>query len=216
MVSEMFRRFLIFLTLLAMALVVVPTGAAAGAPPSGGSVQLSPLVVLHGDTEFDDQERRIIEAAADVWRLQTGGAARVSIVWDLDFTSVADIKAHVEAGHNALIRTMSWAPDVWTLDEPNAIVLAFVYPHGGIHNKEHAPVVMKLVMDRLDKSPERMIRVVTHELGHVFGVAHLGEPGDVMFPTHTDGKPMCLSRNDLEAFCKLNKCNKKALRTCGR
>lgn len=172
-----------------------------------------PVVELHGDTTFDADERKTVELAAKLWRLQTSNVAVITLVWDVDFASVSNLQEHVNKHHHTLLKTVSWAEDVREQDRPNSFVLAFVYPRGGIHNPWGDAVTMKLVMDRLDDTT-RMFQVTVHEFGHVFGVPHLESVQSVMFPAYFPGKTSCLKRHDLVAFCNVNECGSAQMFPC--
>ena len=216
----MARLFLIFLVVLCS----VATGCAKPMTFSARMAELSglvpdpkptakPVVELHGDTDFGQRERELIELAMKEWRLQTGNLAVASVVWDLDFQSAAGLQEHVDRQHHLLFRSMSWMKDVQEQDGPRAMVLAFVYPSGGIHNPWGDPVRMKLVADRLDDE-SRFFQVTVHELGHVFGVPHVNSVQSVMYPSYFVGKTSCLKRGDLAAFCDVNDCGSVTMYPC--
>lgn len=142
------------------------------------------------------------------WRTATDGAACLSVVWDLDFESVASIQAH--ENDNVILRIASEVSIVQALDEQaDGSVLGFVFPPGGI--KTHKPVRLFLVHDRL---LGRMGEVSMHELGHTMGMQHTRDPWSVMFFASTPDSPKCLTRPDMAEFCRVNDCTGHSVKVC--
>lgn len=201
-----------------LAVVSVALGCSAGpayVPPSSPT---APVVTLHADIDFTAPERDTLNAAAKLWSDQTSGQAQITIVYDLDFASVASLQAALE--QDTIIRTTSETDAIKAHDCESAIelgyscsdpggpkVLAFVNPSGGIHNPFGAHVRMVVVADRVE-GPDERLQVELHEFGHVLGVPHIAEVSGIMYPSHIQHKNVCLTPPDLAEFCKANVCTK--------
>lgn len=179
-------------------------------------------VVLHADVEFTKEERAALERAAATWRQQTGGLADIQLVYDLDFANMASLRANVD--HHVVIRFDSEASVIQKMDCQHAgfvglpcglstgpKVLGFVSPAGGIN--ADSPMRIGFVHDRV-VGDGRLEGVALHELGHVFGIAHLQDNVEsVMYPAYRNDK-RCLRKADLEAFCEAQTCGNVDLSPC--
>lgn len=143
----------------ALALALGALGCAS-VPPA--SVRREVALTLHGDTRFSQEERWIVEAAADAWARFTAGRVRVAIAWDLDEAAAAGGRAR---GWARLVRDDGRGR--------GARLMAQARTGGGdpvVGWVDHGPpVVVHVVADRV---PE-LYPVVLHELGHVAGLPDL-------------------------------------------
>ncbi len=133
-------------------------------------------ITLHADKDFNAFARERIDRAARDWRDVTRGRARIDVLFDVDFDSVANLETHRELGHAWLIGTMSdWPMGMWIdrrLGGPGATPLAAtIEPVNG-------PVSVFLIVDRI--AVEDFFSVVLHELGHVMGLPDLETFNSVM------------------------------------
>lgn len=168
-------------------------------------------VEMHGDVSFTPQERKDIEEAAFQWSLQTGGLVHIRIIWDLDFDSIEILKRHLP--DHKIVKVPSDADSVSSIDCEASVqaglpcdgtprVLAWVWPSGGVHAKGSPPVRMTLIGDRLKSSSFRK-GVALHEFGHVLGLQHVGDKRGIMYPSYSP-KPFCLTKADMDEFCRVN------------
>lgn len=197
------------------------------------------LVQMHGDTEFTSLERMAIDNSIVVWKAQTGGLANISVTYDLDFNSNISLEQHKDDAN--IVRATSDLDAVKTADCEAAtgmglpcnvpgftqgLVLAWVQPGGGIHNGLGINPSMIVVVDRLvtqdnDGKPTKMFdikyatQIITHEMGHIFGVPHIDDPKAVMYPTaHHKTGSVCLTEKDLHGYCMANGCGNTELSPC--
>lgn len=202
----MFRFFYTFCSLVLMTLSCAPVQTSF--PEAASVVSVS----LHGDTDFSEEERSMIEAQATKWKVQTGGQAEIRIVWDLDFSDREVLEELKDK--NIMVRVESDNPMV--IDEECSLnkraglpcdypggpkLLGSVAPTGGIHNVWRDSVRVVFVADRFNG------QVVLHEFGHVFGIPHQPETYAVMYPSFIRHERVCLKQADLSAFCTVNSCN---------
>lgn len=198
---------------------------APSAPPQTPTKTVIPTeVTFHGDVDFTEAERKDILAAASAWQWQTGGAASVTVVFDLDFTSALRLK---ELKDDNLLGRFESTMDAIVQEDCNGAVamglpcggpqaprtLGFVSPPGGIHNPWQKPLRMALVVDRLGE-PGALLQVTMHEFGHALGVPHGNTVGGVMYPAYIPFRKVCLKRSDVNAFCLVNDCDAGRLVPC--
>lgn len=141
-------------------------------------------VTLHVDKDFSDQGRTLIRAAADNVRRLTHDRARLSVVFDLDFESLTNLKEHQDAGHSLVIGVLSNFDVVATIDaslkSPGSVLAATVQ----LSNDSQ---VVFLILDRIPA--EKFESVTTHEFGHVIGFPDLDALGARMSGRSVRGVP---------------------------
>lgn len=140
-------------------------------------------LVLHVDTDLAPIQPMLERAAASVRRL-THDRARLTLVFDIDFNSIENLKAHRAARHSQLIGVLSTFDIVATLDASTRgggqLMAATVTLNDGTF-------VVFLILDRIND--ERLENTVTHELGHVIGFPDLAERGAIMSGASISGSP---------------------------
>lgn len=154
-------------------------------------------LVLHADTDFPATERTMIEAAAGNIRRLTHDRARPSVAFDLDFTSVLNLRSHADASDWLMIRVSSDFDIVEALERdahvrpPSQLVAA----------TQMGTRTVYVVIDRV--RPGFFEEVVTHELGHVIGFPDLDAYGSVMSGTSRIGSEPLGDWTDADvALCK--------------
>lgn len=182
-------------------------------------------VEFHADTAFSRDERLQIEAAAALWKVQTGGLANISVTYDLDFGSTASVVSHYTSGHDILKRMESWMPEITAKDRelfsgrfPSPVTLGEIVPSAdmgmGIHHSPRVPITMILVSDRLHLH-KAWLQVCAHEFGHVLGIYHDADnQSAVMWHASIPMNPVCLKRSDVLAFCSANECGTVPMYYC--
>lgn len=182
---------------------------------------LVPMFTMHGDTSFNKEERGWIEEAAGIWSKQTDGLANIKFVWDYVPGESEDDERKDDY---TVVKHTSYEPAIVATDcdiseeaglPPGVCVpmlMAWVWPSGGIHNTAGAAVSLNFIPDRYD-GKDRWISVAIHEMGHVFGLPHSSFKQAVMWPSNDPAKT-CLKQPDLQAFCQANVCEGHVMHPC--
>jgi hypothetical protein len=154
----------------------------------------SPIYV---DARFTAEEEQTIQAAADVWSAATDGKAAVDFI----FGQRVDLR---DTGRRVMVRAGGRAAE-------NAYELFREGDPGGRHESWDSEVIV-IVPERMDGID--MKYVVTHELGHHFGVHHVADDTAIMYFQPNPRSAHCLTREDLAAFCAANTCNAASMHAC--
>lgn len=169
-----------------------------------------PVTTMHADTQFSPDERAAIDLAAWKWALQTNGMAQITIVYDLDKTSIISLMENDE--NNVIIRADSSMELVQAVPEG---VLAWVTSQcgGGIQDPCGAPVMMVVVSDRM---PESLEQIAMHEFGHVLSMQHVRDANSIMRPAvHVFPEAgVCLKQADISEFCRVWDCGHTQMFPC--
>lgn len=178
--------------------------------PKAASGKRHPVVTMHGDVQFTLEEREAISMAAWKWSLQTNGLASITVLYDLDFSSEANLDSH-DRDH-VIIRATS---DMQVVQEVSDGVLAWVVSRcgGGIKDPCGAPVRMVVVSDRM---PESLEQIVIHEFGHVLSMQHVPDSNSIMRPAvHVfEEERVCLKQPDISEFCRVWDCGLTQMFPC--
>lgn len=202
------------------------TGAATVKPPTVSAMVpdaeevRSPEVTLHMDTDFTAEERADALQAAEIWRKQTNGLARINLVYDLDFSDLIGMNELFTHGASLVVRRDSEDSLVQGADEESdcdSCVLGWMNS-GGLHAIGHPPVHGAFVVDRLEEYnqviPTFRLQVMLHEFGHVLGLPHVPATQAIMYPAVIPGRTACLKQSDLTAFCSVNVCGATRMYPC--
>jgi Matrixin len=152
---------------------------------------------IYVDERFTEEEEQTIQAAADVWTAATNGKAKVDFI----FGQRVDLR---DTGRRVMVRAGGRAAE-------NAFELFREGDPGGRHESWDSEVIV-IVPERMDGID--MKYVVTHELGHHFGVHHVADDTAIMYFQPNPRSAHCLTREDLTAFCAANTCNPEAMHAC--
>lgn len=143
-------------------------------------------LVMHADDAFPEDVRAQLDSAAAAWVDLTEGNVRIKLVYDLDFSSVENLKSHKVGTHALVIGLLSDMKLAQELDKhfasPGVEPLAATVTPAG------EPSLVFLIVDRIPRAQFR--EVMTHELGHVIGLPDLPTFGDVMSGREVKGFPV--------------------------
>jgi hypothetical protein len=152
---------------------------------------------IYVDERFTPAEEQSIQEAASVWNVATNGKATV----DLVFGQHVDLH---DTGRRVMVRAGGRAAE-------NAFELFREGDPGGRHESWDSEVIV-IVPERMDGIDLKY--VVTHELGHHFGVHHVSDETAIMYFQPNPKSVHCLTRVDLSAFCGANACNPESMQGC--
>jgi hypothetical protein len=152
---------------------------------------------IYVDERFTAEEEQTIREAADAWSAATNGKAQVDFI----FGQRVDLN---DTGRRVMVRAGARAAE-------NSFELVREGDPGGRHESWDSEVIV-IVPERMDGID--MKYVVTHELGHHFGVHHVSEVTAIMYFQPNPKSAHCLTRQDLSAFCGANACNPESMKAC--
>jgi hypothetical protein len=152
---------------------------------------------IYVDERFTPEEEQTIQDAADAWTAATNGKATVEFI----FGQRVDLR---DTGRRVMVRAGGRAAE-------NAFELFREGDPGGRHESWDSEVIV-IVPERMDGIDLKY--VVTHELGHHFGVHHVADETAVMYFQPNPRSAHCLTREDLAAFCAANTCNPATMEAC--
>ncbi len=188
-----------------------------------------PTLLMHGDVQYNTNERDCIEKASAQWAEQTSGVAVIDVVWDYNSLDPQNMRHH--AKDHRIVRWTSKTQLVveeekeqteacmdetgQTEEQCSYTLLGQVSPGSGIHNAPiHIPVEMRLVADRLT-DPLTCKNTALHEFGHVLGLPHItSNKASIMYPSINPQMKGCLSYEDLMMFCFKNDCGQMEMKPC--
>lgn len=132
---------------------------------------------VHADVDFNAKGRAALVQAAESWRKLTKGRVRINVIFDLDFDSIANLKAHRDAKDTILVGVLSEYPIVAEIDAAtnrgNGSTTLAVTAH-----LEYGARGIFLIMDRIRE--DAFLSVAIHEFGHLAGLPDLPTHGSVM------------------------------------
>ncbi len=172
---------------------------------------------MHVDTSYGPLERQCIVDSAEQWRSQTRGLADVELEFDYDTHKPLEVARRRLS--NRIVRWSSQSPVVveiekeLTEDQEDPYILLGQVNGKGIRDPWHNPIEMRLVADRL-QDPHTCRLTAIHEFGHVFGIPHLPNKTDIMYPSVSYSRSACLKAEDLLAFCFYNDCANVDMKPC--
>lgn len=139
-------------------------------------------LTLHAPTNFTDAGRDRIRSAASKWRRFTEDRVRLTIVFDVDLSSQANVLTHEAEGHSYLFAIPIDMPIVADFDRE----FAPGTPVAVTMQRDDGRTLVYLILDRIAAS--EFEHVVMHELGHVAGLPDLPMRGAVMSGMHSEGE----------------------------
>lgn len=135
---------------------------------------------LHVDSTLRERAADLVAAADAVGKL-TDGAAKIAVVFDLDFASVQTLAELRDQPR--VLGVHADDPMVRSIDAKGAPANAFTVAS----SLGTPPAHVYLVLDRI--APGDLRGVFMHELGHVIGLPDLETHGDVMSRERLRGTP---------------------------
>lgn len=152
---------------------------------------------IYVDERFTPDEVQSIQAAADKWSVATHGKASVDFI----FGQHVNLR---DTGRRVMVRAGERAAE-------NAFDLFRKGDPGG-HRESWDSEVIVIVPERMDGIDLQY--VVTHELGHHFGVHHVPAESAIMHFRPNPKSAHCLTTDDVTAFCGANTCNPASMSPC--
>jgi hypothetical protein len=155
---------------------------------------------VYVDTNFRDDELKIIEESAQEWNSQTQGIARIVVVrlFSSPATSPESIKFSSTPDDIFLVKEESTSIDIVFQDYASNSMMYGLYQTTPLFSR------IILVTDRF-MTWEEYRTVVTHELGHALGLGHNNIKFTVMYRDHASVGNH-ITRDDLEQFCEIYRC----------
>lgn len=182
-----------------------------------GPLQREPAITFHAAKQFTNDERKCLETGAANWYYATDGLADARFVYDYDqghFNGLEALPQHT---------VVKWTNDSkeaqeadikagYKAGQSNFYIKGQIDVHGGLHATFPTPIQMALVTDRMADFNECTI-VVTHELGHVWGIQHQPDRSSIMY-YRVDPNQRCITEQDMNAFCGINDCSGHSVNAC--
>lgn len=202
-----FRALVLFLATVALAACVPPKAANTVAVVKHDPVEIYEIAL---DEKFTPEEEAQIKKSLKEWNEASGGYVGFK-VRDKKFNSEGEISyENVQYDEDGctnftfLVRTTSETPIIRQIEKEIGTKI------GGYTDKQCEMNAVFIVADRMkDMSIFKM--VMTHELGHLIGLAHIPVPDrSVMFPG-MDHSTKCITELDVAQLCLLYGCDPKKI-----
>ncbi len=175
----------------------------------------SPQMTYHVDTSFTADERQCIEYSTKQWRDQTIGLADIQLAYDYEPGKLGNVLEH--ALNDKIVRWTSTTPEVVVYERemstPKKPWILLGQTAHKITDPIRLPITVSLVMDRLQDAHECHLTTI-HELGHGFGLPHIGHQSDIMFPSVDLRRSDCLKNDDLVMFSMVNQLPGGLMKPC--
>lgn len=154
---------------------------------------------LFVDSSFTDEELSMIIESVEAWEQATDNIASIKLTanFSIDGATCSILPFH------CIIRSLE--ADLETqeaIKKINAPSLVGWADNVSVH----------IIVDRIDTS-DKFINVVSHELGHHFGLGHSTSTSDIMYQSPQLTRTP-ISEVDVKAFCCVNDCGTKRINTC--
>lgn len=175
----------------------------------------SPLVTMSVafGPGFADTDLDAMTKGFNIWSSQTNG----QVIWEqipLDWAELESRRGMIVSDgrcHLVVVVELALSTD--------AFIQKFDKEHsntrtvGVAHRDECGYSRIWIVVDRLDMREQ--VKIVTaHEVGHVLGIDHLESSVSLMFHSSKEGRNMCITYDDMKAFCDLYGCNPNETSYC--
>ncbi len=174
------------------------------------------VLAFHGDTDFNADERAVIQEAIQSLAFQTAGMLDMRVAYDLDFHADGPVPFTGEAW---IVKADSSYPWIQIVEQMNGEGKML-----GLTIREPLPTSppqVYLVMDRLQERA-KFKHATMHELLHAAGLEHVPAGGSIMSPAvcYMSGgmavcpNTTCMTPSDAAEFCRVARCKPQELNAC--
>ena len=153
---------------------------------------------FHADVDFNAEQMRRLEIAAETWNYYSNGISDLTVTQDLDTRNKLDMARKCVSG--CLIHGDSADADFVMMDSEHHDRLTLGVTTGIMHQ------TVKFAMDRLGNL-EDLQEVALHEFGHTFGMAHIPDKTAIMYQWHMVPGTKCPKQSDMFEFCRAKDCS---------